>query len=46
MWVSDPEEEYLPCTRQEKYSAKQAIDAFFFRIGDVVAALIFSPGRR
>jgi AAA family ATP:ADP antiporter len=35
---------YLPCTRQEKYSAKQAIDAFFFRMGDVVAALFILGG--
>jgi AAA family ATP:ADP antiporter len=34
---------YLPCTREEKYSAKQAIDAFFFRMGDVLsAALVFT----
>jgi AAA family ATP:ADP antiporter len=33
---------FLPCTREEKYSAKQAIDSFFFRMGDVVsAALVF-----
>jgi len=35
---------YLPCTRQEKYSAKQAIDAFFFRMGDVCAALLIVVG--
>jgi AAA family ATP:ADP antiporter len=35
---------YLPCTRQEKYSAKQAIDAFFFRMGDVCAALLVVVG--
>jgi AAA family ATP:ADP antiporter len=35
---------YLPCTRQEKYSAKQAIDAFFFRMGDVVAAVFIVAG--
>jgi ATP:ADP antiporter, AAA family len=29
---------FLPCTREEKYSAKQAIDSFFFRMGDVVSA--------
>ena len=34
---------FLPCTREEKYSAKQAIDSFFFRMGDVVsAALVFA----
>jgi AAA family ATP:ADP antiporter len=29
---------FLPCTREEKYSAKQAIDSFFFRMGDVFSA--------
>jgi AAA family ATP:ADP antiporter len=34
---------FLPCTREEKYSAKQAIDSFFFRMGDVVsAAMVFA----
>ena len=34
---------FLPCSREEKYSAKQAIDAFFFRLGDVAsAALVFA----
>ncbi len=34
---------FLPCTREEKYSAKQAIDSFFFRMGDVLsAALVFT----
>jgi ATP:ADP antiporter, AAA family len=33
---------FLPCTREQKYSAKQAIDSFFVRMGDVVsAALVF-----
>jgi AAA family ATP:ADP antiporter len=33
---------FLPCTPEEKYSAKQAIDSFFFRMGDVVsAAMVF-----
>jgi AAA family ATP:ADP antiporter len=33
---------FLPCSREEKYSAKQAIDSFFFRMGDVVSAgLVF-----
>ena len=33
---------FLPCTREEKYSAKQVIDSFFFRMGDVLsAALVF-----
>jgi AAA family ATP:ADP antiporter len=33
---------YLPTTRTEKYKAKQAIDTFFVRLGDVCsAALVF-----
>jgi AAA family ATP:ADP antiporter len=33
---------FLPCTREEKYSAKQAIDSLFVRLGDVSsAALVF-----
>ncbi len=33
---------FLPTTRAEKYSAKQAIDSFFVRAGDVMsAALVF-----
>jgi AAA family ATP:ADP antiporter len=33
---------FLPCTREQKYSAKQAIDSFFVRIGDVLSAgLVF-----
>ena len=33
---------FLPCTREQKYGAKQAIDSFFVRIGDVLsAALVF-----
>ena len=33
---------FLPCTREQKYSAKQAIDSFFVRMGDVSsAALVF-----
>jgi AAA family ATP:ADP antiporter len=33
---------FLPCTREEKYSAKQAIDSFFVRMGDVFSAgLVF-----
>jgi len=35
---------YLPCTREEKYSAKQAIDAFFFRMGDVFSAVLVFTG--
>ena len=29
---------FLPCTPEQKYSAKQAIDSFFFRAGDVLSA--------
>ena len=33
---------FLPCTYKEKFSAKQAIDSFFVRMGDVLsAALVF-----
>ncbi len=33
---------FLPCTREQKYSAKQTIDSFFVRIGDVLSAgLVF-----
>jgi ATP:ADP antiporter, AAA family len=33
---------FLPCTYEEKFAAKQAIDSFFVRIGDVLsAALVF-----
>jgi len=33
---------FLPCTYQQKFAAKQAIDSFFVRMGDVLsAALVF-----
>jgi AAA family ATP:ADP antiporter len=33
---------FLPCTYEEKFSAKQAIDSFFVRVGDVLSAgLVF-----
>jgi ATP:ADP antiporter, AAA family len=33
---------FLPCTYEEKFSAKQAIDSFFVRMGDVMSAgLVF-----
>lgn len=35
---------FLPTTRAEKYKAKQAIDTFFVRIGDVMAALLVLGG--
>ncbi len=34
---------FLPCSREEKYKAKQAIDTLFVRAGDVLsAALVFA----
>ena len=34
---------FLPCTREEKYNAKQAVDTFFVRAGDVFSAgLVFA----
>src|SRR5262249_43432833 len=34
---------FLPTTREEKYKAKQAIDTFFMRAGDVLSAgLVFA----
>jgi len=35
---------FLPCTREEKYNAKQAIDTFFVRAGDVLSALLVYAG--
>jgi AAA family ATP:ADP antiporter len=35
---------FLPTTREEKYKAKQAIDSFFQRFGDVLAALLIYLG--
>ncbi len=35
---------FLPTTRDEKYKAKQAIDTFFVRMGDVMAALLVLAG--
>jgi len=35
---------WLPTTREEKYKAKQAIDTFFVRIGDVLSGLIVFVG--
>jgi AAA family ATP:ADP antiporter len=35
---------FLPCTPEQKYSAKQAIDSFFFRAGDVLSALTVLVG--
>jgi len=35
---------WLPTTREEKYKAKQAIDTFFVRGGDVVSAGVVYAG--
>ena len=35
---------FLPTTRDQKYKAKQAIDGFFVRAGDVLAALCVYVG--
>ena len=35
---------FLPCTREQKYKAKQAIDSFFWRAGDVLSALVVFVG--
>ena len=35
---------FLPTTREEKYKAKQVIDTFFMRAGDVAAAVVVGVG--
>lgn len=35
---------FLPTTREEKYKAKQAIDTFFVRAGDVLSAVLVYVG--
>ncbi|MEO8306642.1 MAG: Npt1/Npt2 family nucleotide transporter [Pseudomonadota bacterium] len=35
---------FLPLTREEKYTGKQAIDTFFVRCGDVLSALLVYVG--
>lgn len=35
---------FLPTTREQKYKAKQAIDTFFVRAGDVLSALLVYVG--
>jgi AAA family ATP:ADP antiporter len=35
---------FLPTTREEKYKAKQAIDTFFWRAGDVLSAVLVGVG--
>jgi ATP:ADP antiporter, AAA family len=37
---------FLPTTREEKYNAKQAIDTFFVRAGDVLQAVLVFVGLR
>ena len=37
---------WLPTSREEKYKAKQAIDAFFMRGGDVLSAVVVYIGSR
>ncbi|MGE5362120.1 MAG: NTP/NDP exchange transporter, partial [Bacteroidales bacterium] len=35
---------WLPTSREEKYKAKQGVDTFFVRVGDVLAALVVVVG--
>lgn len=35
---------FLPCTREQKYKAKQAIDSFFWRAGDLLSAGVVFVG--
>ncbi|UCC74072.1 MAG: MFS transporter [Gemmatimonadota bacterium] len=35
---------FLPCTREQKYKAKQAIDTFFVRAGDVLQGVLVFVG--
>ena len=35
---------FLPCTYEEKFSGKQAIDSFFVRTGDVLSAVLVFAG--
>jgi ATP:ADP antiporter, AAA family len=35
---------WLPTNREEKYKAKQAVDSFFVRMGDLVAAFVVFAG--
>jgi AAA family ATP:ADP antiporter len=37
---------WLPTSREAKYKAKQAVDSFFVRTGDVIQALIVFAGER
>lgn len=35
---------WLPTSREEKYKAKQAVDSFFVRLGDLIAAFVVFAG--
>jgi ATP:ADP antiporter, AAA family len=35
---------WLPTSREEKYKAKQAVDSFFVRLGDLAAAAVVFAG--
>jgi AAA family ATP:ADP antiporter len=35
---------WLPTSREEKYNAKQAVDTFFVRFGDVLSAVLVYLG--
>src|SRR5688572_22494722 len=35
---------FLPCTYEQKFAAKQAIDSFFVRMGDVLSAVLVFGG--
>ena len=35
---------FLPLTYEQKFSAKQAIDSFFVRMGDVLSAMLVFVG--
>jgi AAA family ATP:ADP antiporter len=37
---------WLPTSREAKYKAKQAVDSFFYRVGDVLAAVVVWLGQR
>lgn len=37
---------WLPTSREEKYKAKQAVDSFFVRAGDVLQAAVVFMGER
>jgi AAA family ATP:ADP antiporter len=37
---------WLPTSREAKYKAKQAVDSFFVRMGDVVQAGVVFAGER